>query len=192
MSGELDRVITQGTAQAQLRLDDGQFALRSFQRRASSVRNVQALVVYSALRRRYPVSCALSCTSVLPINSCHRPGSFKNVDLDDRPSNKNRQPWSRANLVAAVRVLSSITPAASPGGNSIPSVASCISVLSPGIRSSSTCPIISRFMISLLDTKASFTVGAAGPATWQSSAYATASASAKIIGRIRENVSMMI
>jgi hypothetical protein len=47
-------------------------------------------------------------------------------------------------------------------------------------------------MISLLDTKASFTVGAAGPATWQSSAYATASASAKIIGRIRENVSMMI
>jgi hypothetical protein len=31
MSGELDRVITQGAAQAQLRLDDGQFALRSFQ-----------------------------------------------------------------------------------------------------------------------------------------------------------------
>jgi hypothetical protein len=64
MSGELDQVITQGTAQAQLRLDDGQFALRSFQPRASSVRNVQALVVYSALHRRYPVSCALSCASV--------------------------------------------------------------------------------------------------------------------------------
>jgi hypothetical protein len=42
-----------------LRLDDGQFALRSFQPRASWVRNVQALVVYSALCRRYPVSCAL-------------------------------------------------------------------------------------------------------------------------------------
>ena len=47
MSGELDRVITQGAAQAQLRFDDGQFALRSFQPRASSVRNLQALVVYS-------------------------------------------------------------------------------------------------------------------------------------------------
>jgi len=56
MSRELDRVITQGAAQAQLRLDDGQFALRSFQPRVSSVRNVQALVVYSALCRRYPVS----------------------------------------------------------------------------------------------------------------------------------------
>jgi len=42
-----------------LRLNDGQFALRSSQPRASSVRNVQALVVYSALCRRYPVSCAL-------------------------------------------------------------------------------------------------------------------------------------
>jgi hypothetical protein len=51
MSRELDRVITQGAAQAQLRLDDEQFALRSFQPRAPSVRNVQALAVYSALRR---------------------------------------------------------------------------------------------------------------------------------------------
>jgi hypothetical protein len=42
-----------------------------------------------------------------------------------------------------------------------------------------------------MDTKVSF-IFAAVPATWQSSAYATASASAKIIGRIRENVSMMI
>ena len=38
---------------------------------------------------------------------------------------------------------------AAPGGNSIPNVTSSISVLSPGIRSSSTCPIISRSMISL-------------------------------------------
>ena len=37
-----------------MRLNDGQFALRSSQPRASSVRNVQALVVYSALCRRYP------------------------------------------------------------------------------------------------------------------------------------------
>jgi hypothetical protein len=84
----------------------------------------------------------------LSINACHRPGSLKNVDLDECPSNKNRQPWSRANLVAALRVLSSITPAASPGGNSIPSATSSISVLSPGIRSSSTRPMISRSMIS--------------------------------------------
>ena len=67
------------------------------------------------------------------INSCHRPGSFENVDFDDCPSNKNRQQWSRANLMAAVRVLLSITPAASAGGNSIPSAASSISVLSPGL-----------------------------------------------------------
>jgi hypothetical protein len=60
MSGELDQVITQGAAQAQMRLDDGQFALRSFQPRASSVRNVQAL----ALHRRYPVSCAQLCVGL--------------------------------------------------------------------------------------------------------------------------------
>jgi hypothetical protein len=43
------------------------------------------------------------------------------------------------------------------GANSIPSVASSISVLSPRIRSSSAFPMISRSMISLLDTKVSFT-----------------------------------
>ena len=46
---------------------------------------------------------------------------------------------------------------------------SAISVLSPGIRSSSTCPIISRSMIALLDTNASFTLCAVVPATWRSS-----------------------
>jgi hypothetical protein len=78
MSGELDRVITQGAAQAQLRFDDGRFALRSFQPRASSVRNVQALVVYSALYRRYPVSCALSVVRRFAVDL----GGIDNCDGD--------------------------------------------------------------------------------------------------------------
>src|SRR4029077_2794417 len=88
------------------------------------------------------------------INSYHRPGSFKNVNFDDRSSNKNRQLWSRANLVAALRVLGSITAAVSPGGNSIPSVSLSISMLSPEVSSSSCRPTISRSIIVL----ASFTL----------------------------------
>jgi hypothetical protein len=54
-------------AQALLRLDDGQFELRPLQPRASPVEIATAVVVDSALRRRYPVSCALQVgNGVLP------------------------------------------------------------------------------------------------------------------------------
>jgi hypothetical protein len=76
------------------------------------------------------------------------------VNLDDRSSNKNRHLWSRANLVAALRVLGSITAAVSPGGNSIPSVSLSISMLSPEGSSSSCRPTMSRSIIVL----ASFTL----------------------------------
>jgi hypothetical protein len=84
----VDRVITQGAAQTQLRLDDGQFALRSFQPRASSVRNVQALVVYSALRRRYPVSWALQVGNGVLLRL--RPRAFLARSLRQLPGETGR------------------------------------------------------------------------------------------------------
>ena len=52
-------IVAEKAAQAYLRLDDGQFELRPLKPRASPVGIATAVVVDSALRRRYPVSCAL-------------------------------------------------------------------------------------------------------------------------------------
>src|SRR5262245_3230816 len=54
-------------SQAQLRLDDVQFEPRSLQPRASPVRIARVVVGNSALRRIYPVSCALQVRNgILP------------------------------------------------------------------------------------------------------------------------------